>query len=176
MPRRRLFNSLLKKSIKICGACLECHPALQNYVSYEGSGLTSDHSVVSWCPHRTSGVKTGWHFLLGQKLLEQISGLENMFCFKGGGCSLFYPQHLAISSNHVRACMLSRFSHVQLFVTIWTIAHQAPLSMGFSKQEYCSGLPCPPPGESSYLGIKPVSLMFPALGEGWSLNVCGCSD
>ena len=99
-----------------------------------------------------------------------------LFCFKGGGCSLFYPQHLAISSNHVCVCMLSCFSHVQLFVTIWTIAHQAPLSMGFSKQEYCSGLPCPPPGGSSYLGIKPASLMFPALGEGWSLNVCGCSD
>ena len=40
------------------------------------------------------------------------------------------------------ACtMLSRFSHVQLFVTLWTIAHQAPLSMGFSWQEYWSGLP-----------------------------------
>ena len=40
------------------------------------------------------------------------------------------------------ACtVLSRFSHVQLFVTLWTIAHQAPLSMGFSWQEYWSGLP-----------------------------------
>ena len=38
------------------------------------------------------------------------------------------------------------FSHVQLFVTLWTVAHWAPLSMGFSKQEYFSGLPCPPPG------------------------------
>ena len=45
--------------------------------------------------------------------------------------------------------MLSRFSRVQLFVTLWTIACQAPLSMGFSKQEHWSGLPCPPPGESS---------------------------
>ena len=42
--------------------------------------------------------------------------------------------------------MLSCFSHVQLFVTTWTIAHQAPLPMGFCKEEYCSGLPCPPPG------------------------------
>ena len=40
-----------------------------------------------------------------------------------------------------RVCMLSHCSHVQLFVTLWTIAHQAPLSMGFSKQEYWSGLP-----------------------------------
>ena len=43
-------------------------------------------------------------------------------------------------------CVLSQFSHVQLFATLWTIAHQIPLSMGFSKQEYWSGLPCPPPG------------------------------
>ena len=100
-----------------------------------------------------------------------------LFCFlKGGSCSLFYPQHLAISSNHVHACRLSCFSHIQLFVTICTVARQSPQSMGFSKQEYCSGLPCPPPGESSYLGIKPTSRTSPALGEGWSLNVCECSD
>ena len=40
-------------------------------------------------------------------------------------------------------CILSRFSHVQLFATPWTVAHQAPLSMGFSRKEYWSGLPCP---------------------------------
>ena len=42
--------------------------------------------------------------------------------------------------------LLSRFSHVQLFVTPWILARQAPLSIGFSKQEYWSGLPCPPSG------------------------------
>ena len=41
-------------------------------------------------------------------------------------------------------CMLSCFSHVRLYVTRWTVAHQAPLSMRFSTQEYWSGLPCPP--------------------------------
>ena len=51
--------------------------------------------------------------------------------------------------------MLSHFSHVQLFATPWTIAHQAPLSMGFSKQEYWSGFPCPPPGDLPNPGIKP---------------------
>ena len=45
------------------------------------------------------------------------------------------------------ACMLSLFSHVQLLATLWTVARQAPLSMGFSRQEYWSGLPCPPPGD-----------------------------
>ena len=44
-------------------------------------------------------------------------------------------------------CMLSRFSRVRLFATLWTAAHQAPLSMGFSRQEYSSGLPCSPPGD-----------------------------
>ena len=42
--------------------------------------------------------------------------------------------------NHMHA-MLSRFSHVLLCATLWTAAHQAPLSMGFSRQEYWSGLP-----------------------------------
>ena len=43
--------------------------------------------------------------------------------------------------------MLSRFSHVRLYATLWTLAHQVPLSMEFSRQEYWSGLPCPPPGD-----------------------------
>ena len=45
-------------------------------------------------------------------------------------------------------------SRVQLFVTPQTVAHQAPLFMGFSRQEYWSGLPCPSPGNLSYPGIK----------------------
>ena len=53
--------------------------------------------------------------------------------------------------------MFSCFSHVQLFATLWTTACQAPLSMGFSRQEYWSGLPCPPPGDLLDPGIEPVS-------------------
>ena len=59
--------------------------------------------------------------------------------------------------------MLSRFSRVALFETPSTIALQAPLSMGFSRQEHWSGLPCPPPGDLSDPGIEPASLMSPAL-------------
>ena len=55
-------------------------------------------------------------------------------------------------------CVLGRLSHVWLFGTPWTVAHQALLSMGFSRQEYWSGLPCPPPGDLSIPGIKPTSL------------------
>ena len=61
------------------------------------------------------------------------------------------------------ACVLSRFSHVPLFVTLWTVAHQAPLSMGFSRQEHWSGLPCPPPRDLLDPEIKPKSLMPPTL-------------
>ena len=59
--------------------------------------------------------------------------------------------------------LLSRFSCVQLSVTLWTAAYQTSLSMGFSRQEYWRGLPFPPPGESCQPGIEPASLMFPAL-------------
>ena len=50
-----------------------------------------------------------------------------------------------------------------LTVTLWTITHQAPLAMGFSKQEYWSGLSCPSPGDLPDPGIKLTSLMSPAL-------------
>ena len=64
-------------------------------------------------------------------------------------------------------CMLSHFSHVQLFATLCTAAHQVPLSTGFSSQEYWSGLPFPPPEDLSNPGIEPVSLMSPALASGF---------
>ena len=54
------------------------------------------------------------------------------------------------------AWVLNHFSHVQLFVTLWTVAQQDPLSMGLSKQEYSSGFPCPPPGDLPKQGIKPL--------------------
>ena len=65
-------------------------------------------------------------------------------------------------SAGVHACMLSCFSCVQLFATLWTIAHQAPLSLGFSRQECWNGLPFPSPGDLPNPGIKPTSLMSPA--------------
>ena len=63
----------------------------------------------------------------------------------------------------VRVCVLSHFSCVQLFVTLWTIAHQTPLAMGFSRQEYWSELSFPSLGDIPKPGIKPTSLMSPAL-------------
>ena len=67
----------------------------------------------------------------------------------------------------LHVCMLSCQNGVQLFTTLWTVAHQAPLSMGFSRQEHWSGLPGSPPGDLSNPGIKPTSLMSPALAAGF---------
>ena len=61
------------------------------------------------------------------------------------------------------ACVLSHFSHVQLFETLWTVACHAPLSIGFSKQEYWSGLACPPPGDLPDPGKETASLVSPPL-------------
>ena len=61
--------------------------------------------------------------------------------------------------------LLSLFSHVRLCVTPWTVAHQAPLSPGFSRHEHWSGLPCPPPGDLPDPGIEPASLRSLALTD-----------
>ena len=66
-----------------------------------------------------------------------------------------------ISNNKLLSEMKS-LSPVQLFETLWSVAHQAPLSMGFSRQEYWSGLPFPSPGYLPNSGIEPVSSTFQA--------------
>ena len=68
----------------------------------------------------------------------------------------------------LRVPVLSRFSHIQLFVTLWTVAHQDPLSMGFPRQEYWSELPFPSSGNLPHPGIKPVSLCDSCIGR-WVL-------
>ena len=66
------------------------------------------------------------------------------------------------------ACMCAKsLSRVQLFATLWTVAHQAPLSMGFSCHDYWCGLLFPPPGDLPNTGIEPLSLMSPALAGGF---------
>ena len=70
----------------------------------------------------------------------------------------------------LRVCMLSCFSCVQLFSTPWSVACQVPLSMGFSRQEHWSGLPCPPLGDLLDPGTEPVSLLSPALAGRFSIT------
>ena len=64
------------------------------------------------------------------------------------------------------ACMLSCFSHIRLFGTLWTITCQPALSLELSKQEYWSGLPCPPSGILPDPGIRKFCLLSPALAGG----------
>ena len=68
---------------------------------------------------------------------------------------------------HFHVCMLSCFSHVQLFETQWSAARQAPLPIGSSKQEYWSRLPCPLPGDLPSPSIEPASLVSPVLAGGF---------
>ena len=80
------------------------------------------------------------------------------------------PSENATSDGGARASavhVLSHRSRVRLFAAPWTVAPQAPLSMGFSRQEYWSGLPCPPPGNLPHSGILRTSLTSPALAGGF---------
>ena len=70
--------------------------------------------------------------------------------------------------------MLSCFDRVQLCATLWTVSLQAPLSIGFSRQEYWSGLPCPSPRDLSDSGIKPRSLTSLALAGGFATSATEC--
>ena len=79
--------------------------------------------------------------------LLQVGGLGDTPSLPGwattsGGQDPLLGSHRAAAA----VCRLA-FTHVQLFATPWTVAHQAPLSMEFPRQEYWSGLPCPPPGD-----------------------------
>ena len=73
----------------------------------------------------------------GQQPTRLLCPQDSLSKSTGVGC------HFLLQCMH--ACMLSRFSHVRRCATLWTAAHQAPLSTGFSRQEYWSGLPVPSP-------------------------------
>ena len=75
----------------------------------------------------------------------------------------FVPGIVLRTLDVLHVCMLSHFSFIQLFATPWSVALQAPLSIEFSRQEYWSGLPCPPPGNLPNSGMELTSLMSPAL-------------
>ena len=64
-------------------------------------------------------------------------------------------------------CVLNGFSRVQFFAALWTVAHQALLSMEFFRQEYWSRLPFPSPGDILEPGMEPASLASPSLAGGF---------
>ena len=76
--------------------------------------------------------------------------------------SLGTYSYVGLNSLSFSVCVHA-VTHVQLFMTPWTVAHQAPLSMEFSRQEYWSGSPFSTPGDPPDPGIKPTSIVSPAL-------------
>ena len=78
-------------------------------------------------------------------LIKDAVLISNVCPEKGLGSRVF-AFSAGLSAEISLSCVLSHFSRVRLFVTLWTVAHEAPLSMGFSRQEYWSGLPSPPQG------------------------------
>ena len=93
----------------------------------------------------------------------QCSCLENPRGGEPGGLPSMGSHRVGHDWSNLAAAAAEVLSHVQLFVTPWAIAHQAPLSMEFSRQEYCSGLPCLPPGNLPNPGIKPMSPVLQAV-------------
>ena len=92
-----------------------------------------------------TGEAGGW---AGER--RELSALPTQFCCKPETACHAVPSH-----------------RVQLFATLWTAACQAPLSMGFSRQEWWIGLPFPPPKDLPDAGIEPEPLMSPALAGGF---------
>ena len=74
--------------------------------------------------------------------------------------------NLVTKQLYIKGCICAKSLRLCCFATLWTITHQTPLSMGFSWQEYRSGLPCSPPGDLSDTGIE---LMSQALSKVCSL-------
>ena len=124
------------KDQKYCGrdsvlVCLDCHSKIP--LPRWASG-----PITSWETDRET-VETVSDFILGSSKITA-----------NGDCSHEIKRHLLLGRKVMTnllllLLLLSRFSHVRLLVTPWTAAHQAPLSMGFSRQEYWSGVPLPSP-------------------------------
>ena len=110
-------------------------------------------------------------YSLGWQVLEQRPGSQQRQERQPKGC---YSFSAALVSQRVR--VLSCFCRVGLFATAWTVAHQAPLCLGSSRQEYWSGLPCPPPVDCPDPGIKPASLRSPASAGGFFTTRATCGS
>ena len=102
----------------------------------------------------------GWHHWLDGRESEWTAGVGDeqgglACCDSWGHKESDTTQRLNWTELH--GWWLKSLSRVQLFATPWTVAHQAPPSMGFSREEYWSGLPFPSPGDLPYPGIEPRS-------------------
>ena len=121
------------------------------------------------CPWDSPGKNTG----VGCHILLHFTEINNSYyCHSSSNTKMWFFSPYPVAHNYCTCmCVLSHFSRVQLFATLWTVAHQAPLSMRFTRQEYWSGLPCPPPADLPYGGTEPT-LGFSPLAPPRKPNYC----
>ena len=141
------FSSVAQSCLTLCDPMNRSMPGLPVHHQLQQSlfMLSAEMSIVQACENVQAWQSCGSMPQCPQESLAESRMPKNMVC--GGG-----------------ACVLSC---VRLFAIPWTVAHQAPLSMGYSRQEHWSGLSFPPPGDLPDPGIKPTSLMSPALASGF---------
>ena len=128
------------------------------------------HSMCQQIWKLSRGHRTGkvWFSFQSQRR-EMVKTVQTTTVLQRRSRSWLHVGTVSLTCFCYTVCVLSHFSHVRLFATRWTVALQAPLSMGFSRQEYWSGLPSPPPGDLPNPGIDSSSLISPALAGGWVL-------
>ena len=136
--------------------------------------LKDEMKTINWLYH--------WHW----NILRAKYGDWSLICFFFFNWKRSFLFFLGLSSSkspiHTHICACWWFSCVRLCATLLIVAYQAPLYMEFfSRQEYWSGLPCPPPGGLLHSGTELVSLMFPALAGGsfttsatWEAHIYVC--
>ena len=132
----------------------------KNHLSSAYSSLPASSTFLSFSPHQTSDLFIVSIFLPFPKCHRVAIIYFEAFSDWLLSLSSIYLRLLYFFSwfdSSFFVCVLSHFCCVRLFVTPWAVACQAPLSMGFSKQEYRSGLPFLPPGELLNPGIEPSS-------------------
>ena len=124
--------------------------------------LSSPIWIISWGRIRDVEKKHLTLFLVSQKKEQTKRKPEK----KKQGKEVSYQhsnQGRRICSEPIYVVCVCMLSHVCLSATLWAVARQAPLSTGFSRQEYRSGLPFPSPGDFPHPGVEPASLVSPAL-------------
>ena len=108
-----------------------------------------------------SAVRVGQRYTRVPSILNPLPRYPSRLSQSTGfGCPVSYikfPLVICFTYNNVYVCVCQSLSCVRLFATPWTVACQAPLSMGFFREEYWSGLPFPSPGDPPNPGIKPGS-------------------
>ena len=126
--------------------------------------LSAGHTSLPGCPTSTPSLKlnSSSSCLLFPELLTD--GMLSTHFAQARKLEVMIDSQLPHSTY---PCVLSHFSHVCLFATLWTVAPQVPLCMGLSRQEYGSELSCPAPGDLPNPGIDLTPLMSPALAGGF---------